>query len=171
MWKRLKDSNEQVNQVVFTSSPTLPSSSQSASCTFCGISGHTENSCFRKEKAAKQARANAQRLCEKRRGKGRKGQKAHAAQEEKSAEFAGNASATDYTNPQSPLISDTGQDWIADTGATCHMTPHRHWFTKYASNHTPIRLANNQVIYSVGMGTVCFQPTLGGKPGQLLEFE
>ena len=51
------------------------------------------------------------------------------------------------------------------------MTPHRHWFTKYSPNHTPIRLANNQVIYSVGMGTVCFQPTLGGKPGQLLEFE
>ena len=51
------------------------------------------------------------------------------------------------------------------------MTPHRHWLRNYKPFRIPIRLANNQVIYSVGMGTVRFQPTLGGKPGQLLEFE
>ena len=42
------------------------------------------------------------------------------------AEFAGNASALDFTHPCSPLICNAGADWIADTGATSHMTPHRH---------------------------------------------
>ena len=78
--------------------------------------------------------------------------------------------ACDYTNPYSPLISDAGSDWVVDTGATCHMTPHRHWFHHYEPKHIPVRLANNHIIYSVGIGTVCFQPTLSGKPGQLLEF-
>ena len=85
-------------------------------------------------------------------------------------EFAGNASLPDYTSPLSPLISDAGSDWNTDTGATCHMTPHRHWFNTYKPQSTPIRLANNQVIYSAGIGSVCFQPVIGGKPGQLLEF-
>ena len=35
---------------------------------------------------------------------------------------------------------------------------------------TPIRLANNQVIHSTGIGSVCFKPIVNGKPGQLLEF-
>ena len=47
-------------------------------------------------------------------------------QEQETAEFAGNASSFDFTDPYSPLVSDAGTDWIADTGATCHMTPHRH---------------------------------------------
>ena len=100
----------QVTQAMLASGPAIPSSSKSASCTFCGMSGHTEDSCFRKERAAKQAKADVQRVSEKRRGKGRKGQKAHAAQEEETAEFAGNASALDYTNPHSPLILDAGTD-------------------------------------------------------------
>lgn len=51
------------------------------------------------------------------------------------------------------------------------MTCHRHWFTTYSTNHTPIRIANNEVVYSMRIGSVCFQPVLGGKPGRLLEFE
>ena len=46
--------------------------------------------------------------------------------EHKAAEFAGNASAFDFTDPHTPLVSDAETDWIADTGATVHMTPHRH---------------------------------------------
>ncbi|THH03234.1 hypothetical protein EW145_g6416, partial [Phellinidium pouzarii] len=107
-------------------------------------------------------------------------ERANAAQQEtsasaptsvQSAEFAGNASTHDYTNPHSPLLSDAGSDWIVDTGATCHMTPHHHWFNTYTPNHTPIQLANNQIIYSVGLGSVRFQPVINGKPGRLLEFE
>ena len=54
-----------------------------------------------------------------------------AEQASQASEFAGNASAFDFTDPHSPLIADAGTDWIADTGATSHITPHRHWFTTY----------------------------------------
>lgn len=47
------------------------------------------------------------------------------------AEFAWNASSLDFTNPHSSLISDTSTDWNTDIGATCHMTPHQHWFNTY----------------------------------------
>ena len=54
-------------------------------------------------------------------------QKARLAQSEpkeaEEAAFAGNASAFDFTDPRSPLLSDAGTDFIADTGATRHMTP------------------------------------------------
>ncbi|KAL5521963.1 hypothetical protein ACEPAF_1819 [Sanghuangporus sanghuang] len=186
-WNNLKEAfaQEQQNrqkriqlqpQAMFTStsSAVKPISSQGVTCTFCGIPKHTEENCYMKQAASKDAHVRAKKNREEKRRKGRKGQKAHVAQQDESAEsaeFAGNASALDYTNPHSPLIPDAGTDWIADTGATCHMTPHRHWFTKYSTNHTPICLANNQVIYSVGIGTVRFQPVVGGKPGQLLEFE
>jgi hypothetical protein len=33
--------------------------------------------------------------------------------------------------------------WIADTGATSQMTPHRSWFVQYKPFVTPIRVANN----------------------------
>jgi len=43
-------------------------------------------------------------------------------------EFAGNASTRllDHSNLSSPLQLDADFDWIADIGATSHMTPHRH---------------------------------------------
>ena len=50
------------------------------------------------------------------------------------------------------------------------MTPHRHWFHSYTPQTTAIRLANSQTIYSAGIGAVRFQPSVNGKPGQLLEF-
>lgn len=130
------------------------------------MKNHLEATCYKRRDAMKELKDK-----KKRGGKA----KANAAQEDtestQSAEFAGNASTHDFTNPNSPLLSDAGSDWIVDTGATCHMTPHRHWFNQYTPNRTPIRLANNDVIYSVGMGTVRFQPVVNGKKGRLLEFE
>ena len=41
-------------------------------------------------------------------------------------ESAGEASALDVTYSHSSSATYTGTDWNADTGATCHMTPHRH---------------------------------------------
>ena len=51
------------------------------------------------------------------------------------------------------------------------MTLNRHWFNQYAPKRTPICLANNTIIYSKGISTICFQPFVNGKPGCLLEFE
>lgn len=101
-------------------------------------------------------------------------EKANQAEEESSdvetAEFAGNASAFDLTDPCSPLVTDAGADWIADTGATSHMTPHRHWFSSYTPFKRSIRLADSKIIYSVGKGSVRFSPLVNGKPARLLEF-
>jgi hypothetical protein len=52
--------------------------------------------------------------------------------------------------------------WIADTGATSHMTPHRSWFVQYKPFVTPIRVANDAVVFSEGVGTIVLQPTLPG---------
>jgi transposase InsO family protein len=49
--------------------------------------------------------------------------------------------------------------WIADTGATSHMTPHRSWFTSYRPHVVPICVANNAIVYSAGMGDVILTPT------------
>ncbi|THH04202.1 hypothetical protein EW145_g5695 [Phellinidium pouzarii] len=128
------------------STPAKPSS-QSAVCKFCNIRGHTEAQCFKRC----DARESLLKQQKEKREKGK--ERANVAQQEnsasdsasasasasvQSAEFAGNASTHDYTNPHSPLLSDAGSDWIVDTGATCHMTPHRHWFNTYTPNCTPI---------------------------------
>ncbi|THH02998.1 hypothetical protein EW145_g6619 [Phellinidium pouzarii] len=170
---RAADSALALSSALKVSTPAKPSS-QSIICEFCDIKGHTEAQCFKR----RDARESILKQQKEKREKGK--ERANAAQQEtsasaptsvQSAEFAGNASIHDYTNPHSPLLSDAGSDWIVDTGATCHMTPHRHWFNTYTPNHTPIQLANNQIIYSVGLGSVRFQPVINGKPGCLLEFE
>ena len=94
-------------------------------CDFCGRQGHTLPYCLQMKEARESYNDS--------KAKGKKGKKATAnsAQDaaessQEAAEFAGNASSLDFTNPHSPLISDAGTDWNTDTGATCHMTPHRH---------------------------------------------
>lgn len=84
-------------------------------------------------------------------------------------EFAGNASTPSHATPSKGYLPSS--DWNADTGATSHMTPHRHWFTTYTSYRTPIRLANDHIVYSAGLGSVRFQPMVNGKKERLLEFE
>jgi hypothetical protein len=49
--------------------------------------------------------------------------------------------------------------WIADTGATSHMTPHQLWFTSYCAHAIPIRVANNAIVYSTGVGDMVLTPT------------
>ena len=120
-------------------------------CGFCGMRYHTEDKCFKRKDAIRALR--------KQQGKQREADGAT-----RHTEFAGHSS-----NSQSDLRNPT-VDWIIDTGATCHMTPHKHWFNKYTPNRTPVRLANDHIIYSSGIGTVCFQPLINGKPGKLLEF-
>ena len=51
------------------------------------------------------------------------------------------------------------------------MTPHHHWFKTYMSLRVPIRLADESVIYSAGVGSVEFSPLLKGKQGKVVEFE
>ena len=50
------------------------------------------------------------------------------------------------------------------------MTPHAHWIRNYTPLRTPIRLANNHIVYSAGVGSVVFVPMIGGKRTQAVEF-
>ena len=81
-------------------------------------------------------------------------------------EFAGNASALSTSSSPTP----PNLNWLADTVATSHMTPHRHWVRNYSPLCIPIRLADNSIIYSSGVGTVVFNPVIGGKASQPVEF-
>jgi hypothetical protein len=88
-------------------------------------------------------------------------------------EFAGNASAPSPSSAHllsTPLQLDADFHWLADTGATSHMTPHRHWFKSYSSHHIPICLADNLVVYSSGVGSVVFQPIVKGKTARAVKF-
>ena len=80
-------------------------------------------------------------------------------------EHAGNASdrSSDTSVPPSTSQRDADLVWNADSGATSHMTPHRHWLHNYTPHHIPITLANNNVVYFAGVGSVVFHPKLKGK--------
>jgi hypothetical protein len=81
-------------------------------------------------------------------------------------EFVESASAPSTSSfPTPPNL-----DWLADTGATFYMTPHRHWVRNYSSLHIPIRLADSSIVYSSGVGTVVFNPVIGGMALQPVEF-
>ena len=80
-------------------------------------------------------------------------------------EFAGNASlhSLDPSSPLYPLQLDADVHWNADTGATAHMTPHHHWMRNYTPKCVPVKLADNKVVYSAGVGSVVFVPVIGGR--------
>ena len=83
-------------------------------------------------------------------------------------ESAGNASANHLS--LSPLQIDANFDWNADSGATSHMTPHTHWIRNYRPFRTPIRLANNLIVHSAGIGSVVFVPMIRGQTKRAVEF-
>src|SRR5437660_6369740 len=87
-------------------------------------------------------------------------------------EYAANASLRifDPSDPSYPLQLDASTDWNADTGATSHMTPHRHWLQNYKPKSVPIKLADNKIVYSAGIGEVLFIPLINGQKAQPLLF-
>jgi hypothetical protein len=50
------------------------------------------------------------------------------------------------------------------------MTPHHHWLRNYSPKHIPIKLGDNTVVYSAGVGSVVFHPNLEGKRGRAVGF-
>ena len=85
------------------------------------------------------------------------------------SEFAGAATAASSLSA-SPAHTDLADgSWNADTGATAHMTPHRHWFATYKPFRTPVRLANGVIVYSAGLGSVVFEPEGEVVDGQPIE--
>jgi hypothetical protein len=50
------------------------------------------------------------------------------------------------------------------------MTPHRHWVRNYTPYRVPIKLADNTIVYSAGVGFVRFKPVMGGKETKTVDF-
>ena len=152
------------NRATTSSLPqSKPNHADRPKCTYCKKLGHVEAKCWKKEKDEKKKAEEKLTTTTANSAK-------ELAVEEVVVHFAGNASTHNFTNPNTPLIVNASTDWITDTGATCHMTPHRHWFFSYTPQKTPVKLANDCVVYSAGLGTVRFQTEVEGKPGRLIEF-
>jgi hypothetical protein len=112
-------------------------------CGFCTGEGHDEDACFKKDRACK----DAQKAVEERRANcdsGKKGRANRAATPSSSSpapsegtkvtELAASASVRLAGSPD----THTDAHWIADTGATSHMSPRRSWFTKLEPLAIPI---------------------------------
>ena len=145
----------------------LQAAKPTLACDFCGLQGHLQANCFRYRSAKTSATQEAQEKAQERkrnRSRGGKNAANNAASTTDSAsavkEFAGKASLRSTTPSQ---VSELDADvlWTADTGATSHMTPNRHWLRDYEPLRTPIRLANNTIVYSAGVGKLLFAPESG----------
>ena len=93
--------------------------------------------------------------------------KAQESKIENVTENAGNASAFSH---DACSTSSNNDKWNTDTGATSHMTPHERWIRNYTPYRVPIRLADNRIIYSKGVGSVVFRPVINGKQSRDVEF-
>jgi hypothetical protein len=133
-----------------------PSRGDSNKCPFCSIEGHAQEDCYK----YKSARADAHKLVNKRKADKRGDKhktKANRAkvEEEEVVEKAQRAQVRLAAAPSSSADA----YWIADTGVTSHMTPHRSWFTSYRPHIVPICVANDAIVYSTGVGDMILTPT------------
>ncbi|PAV16585.1 retrotransposon unclassified [Pyrrhoderma noxium] len=135
-------STSDLAQRAFVKPSSTKASKASKQCTFCGRNSHKLSQCFDMKNTSKKRKEELKN--NKKKGK----QEEAKAVEDATAEFAGNTSTSDFTNPYSPLLLSASADWITDT----------------------VKLANNTTIYSVGIGSVKFQAVVNGKRGCLLEF-
>jgi transposase InsO family protein len=145
------------NAALFTSSlsGSKASTSKDTLCIVCNRGNHPLEKCYNVIKA-KELRAERQKSNNKdQRACRAAGTPATAPAVVEAALAASLRSST----PSGPLAD---AHWIADTGATSHMTPHRSWFVQYKPFVTPIRVANNAVVFSEGEGTIVLQPTSPG---------
>ena len=136
------------------------SGSKKGSCHYCKKDGHWRYDCPELK--------NKRRNPGPKTGSGSGDSQAKKAEEkaEVVTESAGNARAL-YFNANS--TSSNVSNWNTDTGATSHMTPHRHWIRNYIPYRVPIRLADNTVIYSEGVGTIVFRPVINGQQSRDVE--
>jgi transposase InsO family protein len=136
-------------------------------CGFCGKKGHLETTCWEKN-----PHLNPHLKKEKEKDRGKTGTEgAKKAEEERAeivTEYAGKASAV--SNSEANFTSSNVYYWNTDTGATSHMTPHRHWIRNYTHYRVPIKLADNRIIYSEGVGTVVFRSILNKSTYKDIEF-
>ena len=139
-------------------------STRKGTCFFCKKEGHWIDRCpeLKDKWEPSRSRAGSGHGNNSGNGSGGGGSQAKKAEEKADVvtESAGNAHAF-YFNAHS--TSSNVVNWNTDTGATSHMTPQWHWIQNYTPYRVPIRLADNRVIYSEGVGTIVFRPTIDGQ--------
>ena len=177
------EESQRLARNVTASSPSLAMSSTNSSstarptCFFCG-GLHFERDCNEKRKASEAAKKQLQERKSrfKRKEQAKDAKDADTATSESAQgktaqiEFAGHASALSSSTRSQWLKSRACADWNTDTGASSHMTPHKHWFRSYSPHVVAIKLADHSTIYSAGIGSVEFQPVIDGIPERPVVF-
>jgi hypothetical protein len=141
--------------------PTTPGKG----CAFCKALNHKEASCWAKECAADAMRACTKELqeeCSKNK-KGGHASCAAAAAAGMSTGAATKPTVTESAARASVCLAGTHDmhadaHWIADSGATSHMSTQRRWFKTFEPHVVPIHVANNAIVYSKGIGSIVMEP-------------
>jgi hypothetical protein len=78
-------------------------------------------------------------------------------------ERAGIASSfTSLTDPHADL-------WTADSGVSCHMTPHIEWLHSLMPDCRPIKVVDEHCVFSAGIGSVVLYLLTAGVPAQAFQ--
>ena len=66
------------------------------------------------------------------------------------------------TSSSFPAFTQQGEPWIIDSGASDHMTGHRHFFSSYCPCSSPrqVRIANDSSVKVAGIGSIILSPSL-----------
>jgi hypothetical protein len=128
--------------------PTMPGKG----CRFCKALNHKESSCWAKEHAADTAHTCTKELQEEH----SKNKKAGCASCATAAAATGAATklivtkSAAHTSVHLTSTHNMHADahWIADLGATSHMSTQRCWFKTFEPQVVPIHVANNAIVYS-----------------------
>jgi hypothetical protein len=158
------------------SAPSLPDNK----CKFCLASSHKEETCFAKEHAKEAAQMHTKE-CQEECKAGKKNRGGDCA-----TVTLASASATPML-PKAPMPpskvttascaaavkesaacisvrvagthnTHTDMHWIADLGATFHMSTQHQWFKTFELHVVPICVANNAIVYSKGIGSIVMEP-------------
>ena len=126
-------------------------------CDFCSCLGHTEAKCFLKKRLMRQISVSSPATAA---PASISSQNAlQAVLEAPQSTSIASASAHFSATPSDAHIS----SWIADTGASAHMTFNRHWMRNMRPHRIPICLTDGSVIHSEGIGSVQFTAVVHGQ--------
>jgi len=145
-----------------TTSISIPQHS-SAICDWCLAKGHTEDSCYAKKASQQQDKQRGMQRGRRRRP--RSSRIPPITPSTPSLTHQNNASSQLLEYARNTTLQSTeplSYLWCADSGASSHMSPHRGWFVEYKVHVIPVELADGNILYSAGIGTVHFNPNLQG---------
>ena len=137
-------------------------------CNYCQNKGHIERKCRQKHKDFKEFKK-----VNKSSNGNHHQQQQNTRSNSNQANFAGALIATvepqiEHANAICRIAEGSDFDlrdvWVADSGATCHMTCRRDWFTTF--KETPVRYVsqgNNSVCEAIGEGTIVIKRFVNGK--------